>query len=198
MKKDYRAAVGPPDKYDLIGALQFWVLVKHGLREGHKLLDIGCGSLRGGRFFIVYLKRGNYTGIEPLQHLVREGIEKELGGEIIKMRKPTFYYSGAFDLSALGGKYNYILAQSIFSHADMRQIDTCLSEVKKVLLPSGKFVFTYFLGNRDYTGTGWAQAPDATYTPEWMKAQCEGHGLTYRKLDAMHPSGQTWAVSMHR
>jgi len=46
--KHYRAFVGPPDKYDLVSAMQFNLLTSLGLRECHHLLDIGCGSLRAG------------------------------------------------------------------------------------------------------------------------------------------------------
>lgn len=61
----YREYVGPETEYDLIGAMQFRLLSTLGLRENHKLLDFGCGSLRAGRLFIPYLNPGNYTGVEP-------------------------------------------------------------------------------------------------------------------------------------
>lgn len=51
--QDYRAFVGPPAKYDVMGALQLSVLTSLGLRQEHKLLDVGCGSLRAGRFFLI-------------------------------------------------------------------------------------------------------------------------------------------------
>ena len=44
----YKAYVGPPSVYDLVGAMQFNLLTSFGLRDFHKLLDIGCGSLRAG------------------------------------------------------------------------------------------------------------------------------------------------------
>ena len=45
----YRAYIGPPDEYDLVSAMSFSLLTACGLRQHHKLLDIGCGSLRLGR-----------------------------------------------------------------------------------------------------------------------------------------------------
>ncbi|MGH7086029.1 MAG: hypothetical protein ACREFN_13675, partial [Acetobacteraceae bacterium] len=44
----YTAFVGPPDEYDLMGATQFRLLTALGLRDHHRLLDFGCGSLRAG------------------------------------------------------------------------------------------------------------------------------------------------------
>src|SRR5271169_3068223 len=75
----YRAYVGPPEDYDLISAMTFNLLTSLGLRQNHALLDIGCGSLRCGRLFIPYLNAGNYTGIEPNQWLIDEGIRREVG-----------------------------------------------------------------------------------------------------------------------
>ena len=66
----YRAFVGLPQKYDLVAANQFCILTTLGLRENHKLLDIGCGSLRGGRLFIPYLLPNGYYGIEPEKWLI--------------------------------------------------------------------------------------------------------------------------------
>ena len=63
--RDHREFVGPADEYDTNAAMQFNVLTSLGLQGQHKLLDIGCGSLRGARLSIVYLKPGNYFGIEP-------------------------------------------------------------------------------------------------------------------------------------
>ena len=45
----YRAYVGPPEQYDLMGATQFNLLCSLGLREWHRVLDfrlrgIACGS----------------------------------------------------------------------------------------------------------------------------------------------------------
>jgi cyclopropane fatty-acyl-phospholipid synthase-like methyltransferase len=53
--KHYKAYVGPPTQYDFMGATQFRLLCTLGLREQHKVLDFGCGSLRAGRLLLSYL-----------------------------------------------------------------------------------------------------------------------------------------------
>ena len=58
----YRAYVGPPKDYDLVSAMVFNLLTCLGLRQHHRVLDIGCGSLRSGRLLIPYLNKGNYFG----------------------------------------------------------------------------------------------------------------------------------------
>ena len=46
------------------GQLQLSYLVKHGLQRTDRMLEIGCGNLRAGRFFIGYLEAGNYCGTD--------------------------------------------------------------------------------------------------------------------------------------
>jgi len=70
----YRAYVGPSQDYDLISAMVFNLLTSVGLRQHHRVLDIGCGSLRVGRLLIAYLNQGNYFGVEPNEWLVSDGI----------------------------------------------------------------------------------------------------------------------------
>ncbi len=41
--------------WDKVGVLQFDFLMKQGLQSHYALLDVGCGSLRGGIHFIKYL-----------------------------------------------------------------------------------------------------------------------------------------------
>ena len=48
------------------------------LPETMSLLDIGCGSLSGGRFAIRFLAPGHYFGIEPEAWLIEEATTHEL------------------------------------------------------------------------------------------------------------------------
>jgi hypothetical protein len=122
----YRAFVGPPDTYDAFSAMQFSLLTFLGLRQEHFLLDIGCGSLRAGKLFIPCLLPSHYFGIEPGQWLIEEGINSELGKDIISTKAPTFSNNDSFTCTVFGQKCDFILAQSIFTHASQAQIVRCL------------------------------------------------------------------------
>jgi SAM-dependent methyltransferase len=191
---DYRAFVGPPEKYDVVGAMQFSLLVAVGLREHHSLLDVGCGSLRAGRLFLAYLLPGRYYGIEPEEWLVREGAERELGIDVLRVKRPTFNGDRDFTLSAFGAAFDFIVAQSIFSHASSRQIRRCLAEAAKVMKPRALFAATFCESRVDHAGDEWVYPGCVTYTYEHLNELAEEHGLGCVRLAWPHPNGQQWVV----
>lgn len=64
--------------WDELGKLQFDLLVQQGLKPQHFLLDVGCGSLRGGVHFIRYLEPGHYFGVDESRELLDAGRRIEL------------------------------------------------------------------------------------------------------------------------
>ncbi|MGH9788158.1 MAG: class I SAM-dependent methyltransferase [Candidatus Acidiferrales bacterium] len=191
---EYREFVGPPEVYDLVSHLQFNLLTLLGLREEHTLLDIGCGSLRGGRLFILYLLPGRYCGIEPNAWLVEEGIKNELGRELVEMKRPRFSHGAGFACTEFGQEFDFFLAQSIFSHAAPQQIRRCLAEVRKCMNPRSLFAATYFEGEESYSGTDWVYPGKVTYRPEWMVEAASEAGLACVPIRWVHPRGQSWLV----
>ncbi len=194
--EDYRAFVGPEDGYDRMSAMQFNLLTFLGLREDHYLLDIGCGSLRAGRLFIPYLKPGRYFGIEPEARLLEQGIDKEAGRSLIEVKRPSFSSNAEFELSVFDQQFDFIIAQSIFSHTAEWQIRKCLAEAKTVMKPDARFAVSYFEGRENYSGDRWAVV--ATYTRKRMTELAEEAGLHCEPLDWPHTDRQTWILITHR
>lgn len=189
----YRAYVGPPSGWDVVAAMQFNLLTSLGLREYHRLLDIGCGSLRGGRLFIPYLLPGNYFGIEPAEWLVAEGIASELGQDAVRLKRPTFSGSASFELDTFGVTFDFLLAQSVFSHASQAQIASCLAAARRVMHERTLFAATFVEGD-DYTGDAWTYPECVTYRRERISALAQEAGLACRVVAWPHPSSQTWVV----
>ena len=193
--EEYRAHVGPAEFYDVLTAIQFNLLTALGLRDEHYLLDIGCGSLRAGRLFIPYLRPGHYFGIEPLPWLIEEGIAREIGDAMIAIKRPTFSNDENFTLTTFNRQFDFMIAQSIFSHTSQAQIRRCLAEAKTALGPGGIFAATYFVGPVNYEGDRWVAKAD--YTPEHMRELVEEQGLVCTPVEWRHPDPQQWILIHH-
>lgn len=195
---DYRSYVGPEVRYDLVAAAQFVILTYLGLREYHTLLDIGCGSLRGGKLFIPYLLPEKYFGVEPEKWLVEDGIKYELGKDILTVKRPRFLYSDQFQFSEFGMEFDYLLAQSIFTHASQSQIRKCLSEAKKVMHKNSLLIATVMPGDSDYEGDEWVYPEAITYTLKTMYGLVREQGMYLYKLDWPHPGRHIWMLIAKR
>lgn len=190
----YRAWVGPPSYYDLAGVAQFNLITTLGLREYHTLLDIGCGSLRGGRLAIMYLRPGNYFGIEPESWVLEQGKKVHLGEELIKMKKPSFSNDSNFTLTVFNRKFDFLLAHSIFTHAAGHQIVRCLEEARKVMTSESIFAATIDEADYNYEGDEWVYPGIAEYTREYIASLVENADLKCTFMNWPHPWGQTWFV----
>ena len=200
----YRAYVGPPNEYDLITAMTFNLLSSIGLMQHHSVLDIGCGSLRIGRVLIPYLNSGKYTGIEPHEWLVNEGIRREIGSDLIRIKKPRFFFAGNPDVLSRGTMFDFAVAQSIFSHGTLEFIERWLSGIFSHLHSSGALLATFKQGDKDFfhpdgiietdfQGDGWIYPKCPSYRPETLEKLANQCNFRFQILDWKHPR-QTWAL----
>jgi len=174
--RDHREFVGPRAEHDVNAALQFSLLTLLGLREHHTLLDVGCGALRAGRMFLVYLLPERYFGIEPEQWLVERAIEQEIGPELIRRKTPAFRNVSDFSCRAFGRTFDFALAQGVFTHAPERQIERCMREVAGCLSPTSLFVATFMEGAENHQGDEWLYPSITCYTARRMTEVAERIG----------------------
>ena len=139
----HRETVG--GMWDEIGRLQFDFLVDQGLKPEHRLLDVGCGSFRGGVHFIPYLDEGHYYGLDASAEILRAGCDMELPRHGLESRKIHLVCNDQFDFRLLGEGFEFAIAQSVFTHLPWNSILRCLVNIRAVLAPDGKFFATFFL-----------------------------------------------------
>jgi len=185
---DFRAAVG--GRWEELGSLQLDFLVKNGLRPHHRMLDIGCGTLRGGRRFIRYLDAGGYTGTDISAKAI-EAARRLVEDEGLETRRPRLLLSSHKDLKFeefAPETFDYLLAQSVFTHLKTEHIEECFRNVGRIMRPDALFFFTYYEGS----SSGSRGRKTFEYPFAFFESLAEIHGfeLTDRAADYPHPSGQ--------
>jgi len=140
---DHRKCVG--GKWEEIGKLQIDFMKNQGLRPEMKFLDIGCGSLRGGRHFINYLNPHKYYGIDCNQSLIDLGRKKELGINFWKVRDLNFMVSEYFEFDKFSKIFDTALAFSVFTHLPPIYLELCLHKLSKVFRKGSRFYATFWL-----------------------------------------------------
>jgi cyclopropane fatty-acyl-phospholipid synthase-like methyltransferase len=126
-----------------MGALQIAFLQARGLKPYHRLVDIGCGALRGGIPIARYLDVGHYYGLDINASLIEAG-RRELAEEGLEGRDVNLIVDGRFDLGAFRTTFDWAIAISLFTHLPMNNIVRCLVETRKVLAPHATLFATYF------------------------------------------------------
>jgi Cyclopropane fatty acid synthase and related methyltransferases len=191
----YSAYVGPPAQYDFMGATQFRLLAALGLRETHRVLDVGCGGLRAGRLLIPYLNEGCYCGIEPNAWLVEDAIANEVGRDLIARKAPAFAFRDDFDARGFGKSFDFIVAQSIFSHAGPGMLRMALGRLAPVLAERGLMLVTFIEAEIhpqfEVETEGWVYPECLTYRAQTLQDIVSDLGLAHQRLPWFHPR-QTW------
>jgi SAM-dependent methyltransferase len=186
--EDFRAAVGR--KWEQVGKLQFDFLVENDLQPHHRMLDIGCGTLRGGRHFIRYLDAGNYVGtdisakaIEVARQLVEdEGLSEKHPRLLVSWHKNLRFEE--FEPQS----FDYLLAQSVFTHLKPEHIEECFRHVGRIMRPDASLFFTYYQGSKFHQSGRKTFAHPLSFF-EALAEAC-GFDLMDRAADYPHPNGQ--------
>ena len=193
----YRAFVGPPGRFDLMSTAQLALLHMLGLRDRHRVLDLGCGSLRLGRLLIPYLRTGGYFGIEPEAWLVDEGFARELGDDARRLKAPRFAHNDDYDCSVFGEQFDFIIAQSIFSHTGVTAGRQALNAFRPALAPRGLVLANWLVGVEggfDPDTVGWIYPECVIHSPERVDALIAEAGLFGRRCGWHHHGGLSWYV----
>lgn len=140
---EHRAVIG--GLWEEMGRLQLDFLKGEGLEPRHRLVDIGCGSLRAGLPLAAYLDPGHYFGIDIRRELLDAGL-REVGEAGLQDRLPpeNLHATAAFDLSPFGVRFDYAIAQSVFTHIPLDELTACLSRIRPFFHPGGKVFVTVF------------------------------------------------------
>ncbi len=191
---------GPLRKFETVGRNQLSILLRNGLNPDSKVLDSGCGCLRGGYWLIHFLQPGGYYGIEPSQEMLDIGKELIVTPALIEQKQPRFDMNPDLDFQVFDSQFDFIIARSIWTHASPLQIAKMLDEFIATTGPDGVLLTSIKpcpWYRRQYRGDAWVgatvvepQEGTVLYRFSWIARICQERGLTATRLDTEY--GQLW------
>ncbi|MEO8748740.1 MAG: class I SAM-dependent methyltransferase [Rhodanobacter sp.] len=166
--------VGRPDLWQMKRAFQIDFLRRRGLQPTHRVLDIGCGSLRGGAALIAYLEPQGYCGIDVRESVLAEA-RRELRREKLSAKLPRLVLASDMAPLDLQSRFDVLWAFSVLFHLADPILDACLLMAARHLEPKGVFFANVILG--DGLPGEWQGFPVVPRTLEAYRILALRHGL---------------------
>ncbi|WP_275098980.1 SAM-dependent methyltransferase [Sedimenticola hydrogenitrophicus] len=191
-KQEHRhAMVGPAALWKMKRDFQIRFLRQMGLAPEHYLLDLGCGTLRGGIPLIEYLQPGHYFGIEVRAEALAEG-RKELQEAGLEGKQPVLLQSDDVSQLSVEQQFDYAWAFPVLIHMQDPILDQTLGFIARRLAPDGTFYANVNIGE-EYSGS-WQGFPVVSRTLEFYREQCARHGLALADLGPLRELGHISGV----
>lgn len=166
--------------WDAIGKHQCEFLKRNGLKRHHNLINIDCGTLRGGRHIIDYLDAMNYMGNDISERTIQYGMDL-IRHESLSEKQPRILVSttgslkfGEFD----GETLDNILAHSVFTYPQPEHIEECFRHIARTMNDAFAFSLT---------------CNDSPHFFQSLGNEC-GFTLSDYAGDYQHPRGQRMAL----
>ena len=160
-KGRHRDIVG--GRWDETGRIQMRLLRDAGLEPGHRLLDIGAGSLRLGCKAVPYLDPGHYWATDLSGALMRRGYDAEL---IDKDRLPAgqLIEDADFSFPGIPADIDYAMAFAVFTHLPADHLRRALIRLRARFPRLTRLLLTVFLAPDAAASRGPVRQPDGVVT----------------------------------
>lgn len=130
------------------GRIQMAILREAGLQPHHRLLDIGCGSLRLGHLAVPVLDPGHYWGTDASLALMQRGYEVELTDKT-RLPPAQLIEDSDFALPGVPADIDYAIAFGVFTHLPAPALSACLRSLRRRCATLTAFLFTVFAAPDD-------------------------------------------------
>jgi SAM-dependent methyltransferase len=178
--------VGHPGIWKVKRDYQIWFLKQRGLRPHHHLLELGCGTLRGGLPIIDFLQEGHYHGIDA-RGIALEEARKELAESNLEDKRPTLIRAGDLSSVDLNRTFDFVWAFSVLPHLEVENLRGAFRSAKRHLAVDGQFLATAGIGSRRQGR--WMEFPDLVRPLEFYAREASGEGLNVQDLGVLSSLG---------
>ncbi len=169
-------------------------LRRHGLQPADVLVDVGCGTLRGGIPIIDYLEPRHYVGIDVRAEAI-EAARAELREHGLEAKEPALIVAPSLAALELGRTADVIWAFSLFMHLDDARLDECLDFVRRHLGDQGVFYANVITA--PMAPERWREFPVLSRPLERYAALAAQHGLALRDLGSLASLGHVSGLPHH-
>lgn len=188
------ALVGPASLWKMKREFQESFLKEKGLKPEHYMLDVGCGTLRGGLPLIDYLSAGHYTGIDVRTEAIEEA-KVELRKAGLEEKAPKLIQFKSFDDVEISETFDYILAFAVLFHLEDEIFRDCIAFVSERLDAEGRFFANANLGDR--SEGKWREFPVVSRDFEFYANEAGKVGLSVKVLGSLKECGHQSGDSRH-
>jgi SAM-dependent methyltransferase len=142
-KGRHRDIVG--GRWEETGRIQMQLLIDAGLQPRHRLLDIGCGSLRLGCKVVPYLDPGHYWGTDLSADLMARGRQTELT-DPTRLSPDHLIQDDNFAFPGIPPTIDYAIVFAVFTHLPLAHLHQALTRIHAHFPALQNLLFTVFLG----------------------------------------------------
>ena len=173
---------------------QIRFLNDQGLKPEHYLLDIGCGTLRGGIPLIRRPEPGHYFGIEVSAARLEEG-RKELREADLQEKHPTLLLAPHMANLRIDREFDFIWAFSVVVHMSDPVLKETVDFVSDHLSGDGAFYANVNIGERKEGS--WREFPVVGRSFDFYRDACAARGLAVADLGPLGELGHVSGVRSH-
>lgn len=150
--ENYKNSIGKKEIWEIVGKKQLNMLIDNGMSKNTNLLDVGCGMLRAGAYFIDFLEPFRYYGLDVNKKYLEIGVNNRLKDKKLlhKVCENNFLANEDFDINIFETKFSFGIAHSVFTYLPINKFELFLQKSYDCFEYKGKFVCSFWVVDEEF------------------------------------------------